>query len=82
METNPIADVCLAIVQPLVDGCCWLSDRLEEFGIWFQGYNAGNNGKPRDWSMPDRWHRGFLAGRLEKYKRFWRLAKEHANKSD
>jgi hypothetical protein len=28
-------------------------------------YRAGHQGDPRDWSMPDAWHRGYLRGRLQ-----------------
>jgi hypothetical protein len=28
------------------------------------GYRAGYDLAPRDWRMPDEWHRGYLRGRL------------------
>jgi hypothetical protein len=28
------------------------------------GFEAGRRGDPRDWKMPDDWHRGYLRGRL------------------
>jgi hypothetical protein len=32
------------------------------------GRMAGADGEPRDWTMPDDWHRGYLRGRLARLK--------------
>jgi hypothetical protein len=32
--------------------------------VWLAGYSAGYDGRERDWTMPDDWHRGWLRGRL------------------
>jgi hypothetical protein len=31
--------------------------------LWALGHQAGEDGKPRDWEMPDDWHRGYLRGK-------------------
>jgi hypothetical protein len=31
--------------------------------LWAAGYQAGEQGEPRDWTMPDDWHRGYLRGK-------------------
>jgi len=37
---------------------------------WAFGYQAGERGLPRDWEMPDDWHRGYLYGMLARVKRW------------
>lgn len=36
---------------------------------WSIGYSQGFAGEPRDWSMPNAWHRGYLHGRLARVKK-------------
>jgi hypothetical protein len=33
--------------------------------LYSVGETAGAAGKPRDWTKPDEWHRGYLHGRLK-----------------
>lgn len=35
---------------------------------WQTGYDAGKNGDERQWTAPDAWHRGYLRGRLYRWK--------------
>jgi hypothetical protein len=36
--------------------------------LYSAGETAGAAGEPRDWTMPDEWHRGYLQGRLKRLK--------------
>jgi hypothetical protein len=29
------------------------------------GFRAGYDARPRNWAMPDEWHRGYLRGKLQ-----------------
>lgn len=35
---------------------------------WMSGNMAGRHGLPRDWVKGNNWHRGYLRGRLQRYK--------------
>ncbi len=41
--------------------------------FWRDGENAGVNGRSRDWKMPAEWHRGYLRGRLQRYRETGRM---------
>lgn len=62
--TNKVtgASVTLTVdLHPLEEGL----RKAEDFCLRFLGHQCAIAGEPRNWSMPDAWHRGYLAGRLQ-----------------
>lgn len=41
---------------------------IGEMGLYWSGIGAGRRADPRDWSMPEMWHRGYMRGSLLRYK--------------
>jgi hypothetical protein len=42
-----------------------VAQAAEALTSMLDGYRTGYRARPRDWSMPDHWHKGYLRGRLQ-----------------
>jgi hypothetical protein len=57
-----------AAAAPLVPAFGTLAAIMAPVALWAAGYQAGRQYLPRDWDMPDHWHRGYLRGLLARMK--------------
>jgi hypothetical protein len=64
-----IVEAAMAFARSLVPVAKSVAEAINSVGPFMCGRIAGFCGGPRDWSMPDSWHRGYLAGALERHKK-------------
>jgi hypothetical protein len=70
MQAEPIdlaelaRDFVRDVFKPVVDLFRGIARDFGRGATFCVGYFAAHNNQARDWSMPDDWHRGYLAGSL------------------